>query len=42
MNRSKGINMFEGKENKITEEHLRNGEVCAVTDYDNSISIDNI
>ena len=30
--------MFEGKENKITEEHLKNGEVCAVTGYGNSMT----
>ena len=29
--------MFEGKENKITEEHLKNGETCAVTGYGNSM-----
>ena len=30
--------MFEGKENKITEEHLKNGETCAVTGYGNCMT----
>ena len=29
--------MFEGKENKITADHLKNGEVCQVTGYGNSM-----
>lgn len=30
--------MFEGKENKITADHLLNGETCIVTGYGNSMT----
>ena len=30
--------MFEGKENKIAEDHLKNGEICAVTGYGQSMT----
>lgn len=30
--------MFKGKEDKITAEHLQNGETCIVTGYGNSMT----
>ena len=30
--------MFNGKENAITAEHLRNGEICKVTGYGQSMT----